>query len=48
MLGPQAVDVLALPRPVLPGEHPADGIDHELGVAGVKVELAEVLAVAAG
>jgi hypothetical protein len=29
-------------------EHSADGIDHELGVAGVEVELPEVGAVAVG
>jgi hypothetical protein len=48
MLGKQALDVLAPPRPVIQGEHPTDGIDHELGVAGVKVELADEAAVAVG
>src|SRR5262249_15335283 len=46
--GPQVIDILAGPWPVVVAEHPADGIDHELGVADVQVELAEVAAVAVG
>src|SRR5262245_11867569 len=46
--GPQVIEVLAGPGPVVVVEQPADGIDHELGVAGVQVELAEVAAVAVG
>jgi hypothetical protein len=35
VLRQQALDVLALPLPEFQVEHPADGIDHELGVDGV-------------
>src|SRR5690348_11850890 len=46
--GPQVIEGLAGPWAVVVAEHLADGIDHELGVAGVDVELADVAAVAAG
>src|SRR5262245_987965 len=36
-LGQQALAVLAAPRPVFQVEHPADGIDHELGVNRVQI-----------
>ena len=48
MAVPPTIDVLAGPWPVLQVEPPADGIHHELGVAGVDVELATVAAIAVG
>jgi hypothetical protein len=45
VVGQEAVDVLGPSWPVDEVEHPADGLDHPLGVARVEVELADEVAV---
>ena len=48
VLGEEAVSVFLPPGPIIVAEHRADGVHHPLCVAGIKVELAQKVAVIVG